>query len=195
MIYSISTVKNTHNLLIYDHAKSMDYRLFQIGSKLQARGPLIYNARKESYLQQMHKYHMIESTGPTLFSEKLRNVVEAVAPNEAEFFPADIVCKENKIEGFYAINPLCRFDCVDMSKSEHEQINFDKNNPQYTFYYEVLLDEIPYGSKLVICNEFGRQIVIDRTIKDECVSRGLKGLRFCRSIDTAQGDRSECETT
>ncbi len=195
MIYHISATESTHNFLLYDHGRSIDYNLFLLGAKLQAPGPLIYRIREELHLLQIHKYHIVESTGPTLFSVVLKDIIEAIAPNEAEFFLANLFYENHKIEDYYAINPLYRLDCVDMSKSNYEQSNFDQHNPKYNFYHEVLLDKIPHGAKIAICNEFPVQIIVDQVIKRECISRDLKRLRFCRSIDTAQGDRSECETT
>src|SRR6266700_1357264 len=118
MIYDIADAKSTYGWLNYDHAKSLDYRLFFKGRKLETSGRLDYQARNESSLREVHRHHMIASAGgPHIVSQQLKDVIETAAPEEVEFFPANVFFKGQKVEGYYAMNPLYRLDCVDMAKS------------------------------------------------------------------------------
>lgn len=193
MIYFMSNSKNTSSLLTYEHDKSEDYRQFFAGNALYGSNGLHFAVSKESAIKQLHKHHIVTSTGPILYSNQLRDVLLRIAPTEVEFFDAEIHFRDQRIEGFSVINPLFRLRCVDLEKSECQQTNFDTNNPKYSFDYEVLLDEMPEGAHLAICHEHHRQVVVSQVIKEACRAARLKGLQFCRSLDMTPADRSECE--
>lgn len=193
MAFILSSANRTNHLLSYDHDESEDYRSFFAGERLQGCGSINFRLNKKSGIRQISKFHLIASTGPTLFSAKLRALVENVAPDEAEFFDANLSFEDQTVEGFSAVNPLCRVNCVDREKSDFKLTNFDPANPTFQFYFQVLLDEIPSGARIAICNEHRRQIIVGQAIRDACRSLGLEGLSFCRSLDMTDLGRSSCE--
>lgn len=193
MAYILSATTNTNSLLTYDHDASEDHRSFLAGEPVLGCGDIEYRINKKSQIKTISKSHVIASTGPTLFSRELRTLIERLAPDEVEFFDAKLSFEDQTVEGFSAVNPLSMLGCVDMEKSEFKLMNFDPANPEYMFYYQVLLAEIPTGALIATCKEHPRQIIVGPSIKEACQSAGLQGLRFCRALDITPQDRSVCE--
>ncbi|ENZ4286714.1 DUF1629 domain-containing protein [Citrobacter farmeri] len=194
MSYILSVEHNTFNMISYLHDISVDYSLFNEGISLKAlSGKLVYKVKNKSGLNKLKKCHIISTTGPDLVSNDLKEVLTSVAPNEVEFFNAEIFFENKKIEGFSVINPTVRVDCCNMEKSEYKITNFDPKNPTYMFSYTVLLEEIPHNLNVVRCNERHGLIVVSERIKQECINAKLKGLQFCKSIDMTYNNRSDCE--
>ncbi|WP_330858486.1 imm11 family protein, partial [Dickeya undicola] len=75
------------------------------------------------------KCHILSTIGPDLVSRELRTILESIVPAEVEFFDAEIIYGNDKLEGFSVINPIAKINCCDMEKSEYQLTNFDPNNP------------------------------------------------------------------
>ncbi len=194
MIHIISVENNTYNMLEYLHDESFDYSYFNEGISLKGvKCNLVYQAKSKSAFNKLKHLHLISSTGPDLVSREFRCFLEKNVPDEVEFFDAAIVFGEQKLDGFSAINPVVKINCCDMVKSEFQLMNFDPNNPVYMFLYTVLLDEIPYGLNIVRCAENPNLIVVSDKIKNLFVECGLKGMKFCKSIDITPKGRSDCD--
>lgn len=189
MIYLLNGKENGFDLLRYDHEHSIDYSIFMECTSLQGINiPLIYNISKKKGVSKIKKSHYIDLNGPTLVSHQLRQVIEQIAPNEAEFFEASIAYQDQKIDGFSAINLLYATECVDLDKSEFRLTNFDPSNPTYSFYYTVLQENPPSEKNIFRCNET-KDIVINEKIKNACQEANLKGLCFRKAIDMTPGNR------
>lgn len=194
MIYIISNEKNSYELLTYDHDSSPDYSLFFEGTKLDGLGaPLNYQVNKKSDIQKLKQFHLIRSTGPDLVSDSLRKVIEQIAPSEVEFLDVCIRYKDEPINGFSCINPLEKIPCVDMEQSEYKQTNFDPANPDFSFYYTLLLPEFPSSMQIARCAEQPTLIVGGEKVKAACIAANLKGLTFCRAVDLTPHNRTACE--
>ncbi|NTZ88157.1 hypothetical protein FCJ61_35515 [Burkholderia metallica] len=195
MIYFFTPAKATHGILSYDHAKSVDYSFFLEGVSLKSiSAPIIFNVKKESDLKRLSKLHFIRSTGPDLVSQRLREVIEGVAPSEVEFFDVSIKFDDRKVEGFSCLNVLWKLPCIDMEASEYELANFDPNNPEYTFQYMVLRDQTDPPVQVARCEEQPRKLIVGDAIKAACISNSLTGLDFCRAEDLTYKDRTICES-
>ncbi|WP_143331043.1 imm11 family protein [Burkholderia aenigmatica] len=195
MNYLFSPTKATHGILSYDHKNSVDYSLFIEGMSLKGiSSPLIFHVKKESDLKRLLKSNLIRSTGPDLVSQRLREVLEELAPLDVEFIDVSIDYVGQSIEGFSCINPIWKISCVDLDASEYELANFDPNNPEYTFQYMVLRDKIEPPVQIARCAEQPRKLVVGDMIKDACVAKKITGLDFCRAEDMTYKDRTICES-
>ena len=97
-----------------------------------------------------------------------------------------------KIDGFYAINVLHLIKCIDLENSEFRLMNFDRDNPDYMFYYMKLRKNLFDNNKadIVRCEEMHRSIVVSEKIKAALFAAGLKGLQFSDSIDMTPKERT-----
>ncbi len=97
MSYILSVEHNTFNMISYLHDISVDYSLFNEGISLKAlSGKLVYKVKNKSGLNKLKKCHIISTTGPDLVSNDLKEVLTSVAPNEVEFFNAEIFFENKK---------------------------------------------------------------------------------------------------
>jgi hypothetical protein len=118
--------------------------------------------------------------------------LEANAKN-LQFFDVELYCDNEKIDDFCALNITCKISCVDITKSEYRLMNFDKNNPDYMFYYLKLRDNIFTENPnldIVLCEEMPRYIVVSEKIKEILFKAKLKGLQFSDSIDITPQERT-----
>jgi hypothetical protein len=194
MIYFFSGKENAFNFLEYDQDISVDYTIFKECIHLQGVDMrLVYQITKKSGVPKTKKSHCLELLGPTLVSKQLQQVIEKIAPDEAEFFDVSITYEDQKIDGFSAMNLLYATECVDLDKSEFELTNFDPHNPTYFFYYRILQEQTLSEKNIFRCNETG-DIVVTEKLKSACKEANLKGLCFERAIDMTPGcSRTICE--
>ena len=104
----------------------------------------------------------------------------------------NLFCDNEKVEGFYAMNLPHIMKCVDLENSEFRLMNFDRNNPDYMFYYMKLRKNI-FGddnADIVRCEEMHRGIVVSEKIKTALFAAGLKGLQFSDSFDITPKERT-----
>jgi len=194
MSYVISIDKNTYNMVDYLHGASTDYTLFNEGISLQGLNlNLIYQVKNKSSFNKLKKLHMISTTGPELVSRELRSVLECIAPTDVEFFDAKVIYEDEQLDGFSAINPIIKENCCNMDISEYQLTNFDPSNPTYMFLYTVLSDVIPYDLNVVRCGEQPNFIVVSDKVKMAIFNAGLKGVKFCKSLDMTYKNRTSCE--
>jgi hypothetical protein len=193
-MFLLTTVKNTYNLLSFDHDNAPGYDLFFEGTDLSGIDfDLRYELKKKSSMKQLAKTHLIQSTGPELISNQLRSIIEETAPGTVDFFEPRITCGAEEVKGFSAINVRSKLQCMDLTKSEYRQTNFDSSNPSYLFSYMKLLDDQQYNAEIFRCAEQHRYLVISENIKIACKNNSISGLMFCRAIDLTYEDRTECE--
>ncbi|MBF1458119.1 MAG: hypothetical protein HXN60_03165 [Prevotella pallens] len=134
---------------------------------------------------------LLESAGPELVCKRLKDVLESLT-GDIQFFDVDLFCGDEKVEGFYAMNLPCRMKCVDLENSEFRLMNFDRNNPDYMFYYMKLRKNIfnDNNAYVVRCEEMHRSIVVSENVKITLFETGLKGLQFSDSVDITPQERS-----
>lgn len=109
---------------------------------------------------------ILKSSGPELVNKRFKDVLEANTKN-IQFFDFELFCGDEKIEGFYAMNIPYKTECIYLDSSEFRIMNFDRNNPDYMFYYMKLKDNIFEDSNIDIvrCKEMPRYIVVNEKIK------------------------------
>ena len=190
--YILTTTKNTFGWVEYDNDISLDYKEFFKGELLPSEElPLFYNIPKRSNLKKIKSAVLLESAGPELVCKRLKDVLESLT-GDIQFFDVDLFCGDEKVEGFYAMNLPRRMKCVDLENSEFRLMNFDRNNPDYMFYYMKLRRNLFDNNKtdIVRCEEMHRSIVVSEKIKTALFAAGLKGLQFSDSIDMTPKERT-----
>jgi hypothetical protein len=194
MMYIMSEKKNSYGIINFDHS-FFDCQLFLQGSSLKGviDTPLLYELEKKSSIKALSKLHIIRSTGPELVSNSLRKIIEEIAPHEVEFFDVEIYSNGEKIEGFCCIHPLRVIESIDMENSEYKLDNFDPNNPEYSFYFMKIKNEIEYEPKIARCYEFRLKLLVNDEIKNACFNSKLKGMVFYRALDMTPKNRSSYE--
>ncbi|KQO26083.1 hypothetical protein ASF16_20305 [Acidovorax sp. Leaf78] len=98
-------------------------------------------------------------------------------------------CGGQPVGGFYAINALNKVGCTNMAVSEYYISNFDLNNPQYDFDYQVLYDEMG-GLDIAICAEMPRELVVSKTLVDKIKINKIKGFVLYSTLDMTMKNRS-----
>ncbi len=194
-MYFLDTKCDLYGVVEYDYKRSLDYSLFSMGISLQGiDGNIFYNIKKRNFFESVKSQHFIKGLGPALVSKRFREVIELSAPGEVEFFKAILLLDSKEIEGFYVINSPAKINCCDMDKSEWKLTNFDPLEPEYMFYYRVVLDGALEGANFVRCAQ-SNTFVVSEKIKDICINFGLTGIQFCTSIDLTHADRTICFET
>lgn len=190
--YILTTTKNTFGWVEYDNDISLDYKEFLKGERLLYKDlPLFYNIPKSSNLKKIRSAVLLESTGPELVCRQFKEILETQV-RDIQFFDVDLFCGNEKIDGFYAINVPHLIKCIDLENSEFRLMNFDRNNPDYMFYYMKLRRNLFDNNKtdIVRCEEMHRSIVVSEKIKTALFAAGLKGLQFSDSIDMTPKERT-----
>lgn len=190
--YILTTTKNTYGWVEYDNDISLDYKEFLKGERLLYKDlPLFYNIPKSSNLKKIRSAVLLESTGPELVCRQFKEVLETQV-QDIQFFNVNLVCNNERINGFYAMNVPHLMKCIDLENSEFRLMNFDINNPDYMFYYMKLRRNLFDNNKtdIVRCEEMHRSIVVSEKIKTALFAAGLKGLQFSDSIDMTPKERT-----
>lgn len=190
--YILTTTANTNGWVVYENDISIDYKEFFNGELLPNEElPLFYNIPKRSNLKKIKSAVLLESAGPELVCKRLKDVLESLT-GDIQFFDVDLFCGDEKVEGFYAMNLPRRMKCVDLENSEFRLMNFDRNNPDYMFYYMKLRKNIfnDNNAYVVRCEEMHRSIVVSENVKITLFETGLKGLQFSDSVDITPQERS-----
>ena len=190
--YILTTTKNTFGWVEYDNDISLDYKEFLKGERLLYKDlPLFYNIPKSSNLKKIRSAVLLESTGPELVCRQFKEILETQV-QDIQFFNVNLVCNNERINGFYAMNVPHLMKCIDLENSEFRLMNFDRNNPDYMFYYMKLRRNLFDNNKtdIVRCEEMHRSIVVSEKIKTALFAAGLKGLQFSDSIDMTPKERT-----
>ena len=190
--YILTTTKNTFGWVEYDNDISLDYKEFLKGERLLYKDlPLFYNIPKSSNLKKIRSAVLLESTGPELVCRQFKEILETQV-RDIQFFDVDLFCGNEKIDGFYAMNVPHLMKCIDLENSEFRLMNFDRNNPDYMFYYMKLRRNLFDNNKtdIVRCEEMHRSIVVSEKIKTALFAAGLNGLQFSDSIDMTPKERT-----
>ena len=190
--YILTTTKNTFGWVEYDNDISLDYKEFLKGERLLYKDlPLFYNIPKSSNLKKIRSAVLLESTGPELVCRQFKEVLETQV-QDIQFFNVNLVCNNERINGFYAMNVPHLMKCIDLENSEFRLMNFDRDNPDYMFYYMKLRKNLFDNNKadIVRCEEMHRSIVVSEKIKAALFAAGLKGLQFSDSIDMTPKERT-----
>ena len=190
--YILTTTKNTFGWVEYDNDISLDYKEFLKGERLLYKDlPLFYNIPKGSNLKKIRSAVLLESTGPELVCRQFKEVLETQV-QDIQFFNVNLVCNNERINGFYAMNVPHLMKCIDLENSEFRLMNFDRNIPDYMFYYMKLRRNLFDNNKtdIVRCEEMHRSIVVSEKIKTALFAAGLKGLQFSDSIDMTPKERT-----
>lgn len=191
ILYILCSKVNTYDLIDFHCQYSSDHLLFKEGRSLMGEGVFLsYEIEDAKKLNRLKKVNYVECSGPSLVSQDFKEVFkEQEERGEVEFFEVDIRCGGQPVGGFYAINALNKVGCTNMAVSEYSISNFDLNNPQYDFDYQVLYDEMG-GLDIAICAEMPRELVVSKTLVDKIKINKIKGFVLYSTLDMTMKNRS-----
>ena len=194
MLYILGSKNNSYDLISFDHDSSSDHLLFKEGQSLKGEGVILnYQIESKADLEKLKKIPYIESSGPSLVTAALKEVFEEdEARGQVEFYPVNVFFQGEVVEGFYAINPLKKIDCTNMTASEYSIINFDPGAPEYSFDYQVLKADFDENLNVATCDEMPREIIINDSIVDKIRSAKIKGFLLYSALDMTMENRSVC---
>ena len=114
------------------------------------------------------------STPITLVSEKIKKCLCDIGVANVEFYPVDIVSKEeNRIcEPYWYAHVIGRFSCLDV-ESSNVKINALGN---FKFKSFVIDESKTMGAEVFRLGEKGRMIIINKRVYESLSARGLKGV-------------------
>ena len=113
---------------------------FDKGMKIEHQGDLIFSFDGDKKLLEKYLTADFLLSNPTLFSERLVNLVLAHEAREVQIIPAVIQSHHGDYSGFYAINFVNLVDCLDMSKSKFYRMLPGDNNSPLVLQRPVFLD-------------------------------------------------------
>ncbi len=57
-----------------------------------------------------------------LINERVQSILEEIAPNEVQFFPAKVICSDGELEGYSFLNVAVEIIGIDHEKSDYDNI-------------------------------------------------------------------------
>jgi hypothetical protein len=74
------------------------------------------------------QFDCLASNAPyPLINDKTKAILEKVAPDEVQFFPTKLICKDGELNGYYFINATKTFEGIDREKSTYSLIDGTEN--------------------------------------------------------------------
>lgn len=132
IIYLWASPKNVLNKEIgdYDRSCSPDRFLLKAGRKLDLKEfspmPVVHF---EIPQKRALKFDcLVNNASIPLINERVQEILEAIAPNEVQFFPAKVICSDGELAGYSFLNVTVEIEGID-----HEQTVWTKSG--YGFHY------------------------------------------------------------
>lgn len=192
MYFALTTKTNTNGIVEFEYKHSSDYRPFLNGGYIDpSKVKLTYTVPTQAKLNRLYKNHLLESSGPELISSKLRETLENNQIEGLQYFNVDLLFKGKNLSGFFAINILKKRKCFNLAECEYSVMNFDPNNPLYTFEYFTISEDLTDSTLIQRSSESPRLIVVHQKISEICRENQLSGLCFSKKIDLTNKKRSE----
>jgi hypothetical protein len=115
-----------------------------------------------------------------IVSEKVRVVLDRVAPGECEFLPIVLVNHDGEVatKGHAILNPLRTADLIDMKCSTYRPNAFDPTQIASLTELRVLPDRVDAAVHIFRATTMQEQIFIDEAVHDAFVRAGVTGLRL-----------------
>ena len=151
-----------------------------------------YDVYMEEPIPHNHKLcdcYYLSGVALHVFSEKIKNVIQALNPAKTDFIPANLHIKNNNYEDFFIMNCYNAHEVVDMEESEYrnsaaggilsiEKLVIDPKK----------LDKIPLSERLIITvAESTTYIVFHKSVVDEIAKVNPQGMHAI-SLDVWDSD-------
>lgn len=164
------------------HVQDALVRQFRKGNRIAIDSILEYQAYpgsdNEKYREKYLKFNYLGSI-PDLVDLKFKQLITEHFPNDVQTFPAIVHANRKKFEGYYALNVINIFDCVDLSKSKtYRMLPNDANSPLVVsdaFYKEI---EMPPGISIAMVKNLNGVIAVSQEFVDICQEANITGIDF-----------------
>ena len=167
MIYLWKFPENTLNKEIgeYDRACSPDRFLLLASRKLQkAEFSPVPVVHFEVPQKRLLKFDCLANNGMVpLINERVQSILEEIAPNEVQFFPAKVICSDGELEGYSFLNVAVEIIGIDKEKTVYDRSGYGFN---YLTYKKGCMGEHPlardkeYHSNLLVSEKL--KIIFDK---------------------------------
>lgn len=120
-----------------------------------------------------------------LVSTRLRQLIESIAPNQAQFIPAQIrhpgsdQLVQHLGQPYWMMNTLLCIDITDRVQSEYHIVQEDDGRVRYSFDRHVVdVSRIPRGAMLVRDFNFKNCLIVHATLRDAILDSKMTGCQF-----------------
>ena len=185
MIYLWRIPENYKNRDIgsYQYDVSPDIFLLSIGKKRLpdefGPPPIVgFKISKNKVL----KFDCLPNSGSApLVNERIKNILETIAPNDVQFFPAKLICSDGELNGYYFLNVTHTIHGID-----HEQSIYTKMK---TYDGIGAIDYLTYKPNCMGTHDLARDeeykvnLLVTEKIKSIFEQEGITGVWFVRPED------------
>lgn len=128
------------------------------------------------------------STLVPLVNDKIKNILENIAPNDVQFFPAKLICKDREIEGYYFLNITHLIKGIDQKNSICLTMdNFDGTNFITGFHSLTYLKGCMNQHLLARDQDYPESLLVSEKIKQIFDKEKITGVRLVRPEDYYHG--------
>ncbi len=128
IIYLWKFPENTLNKEIgeYDRACSPDRFLLKASRKLQqAEFSPVPVVHFEVPQKRLLKFDCLDNSASVpLINERVQSILEEIAPNEVQFFPAKVICSDGELEGYSFLNVTVEIIGIDKEKTIYDRSGY-----------------------------------------------------------------------
>lgn len=167
----------------YDYDASVDRFLFHEGkyvTKSQIDKPIIFNM-KLSVKEASAFDNIINTSSCLLANQKIIDILKKEAPDEVQFFDAEIKCKDGIITNYKLVNITQEVEGVDHEKSHYNKmIHADAISG---FMRLKLVKNCIKNYKISRLKEYSSHILVTEEIKQAFEAARVTGLRFVTPED------------
>ncbi len=119
-----------------------------------------------------------------LVNDRIKNILENIALQDVQFFPAKLMCKDGELEGYSFLNITCLVKGIDHEKSICLKMNdFDGTQFINGFHYLTYIKGCMGEHLLARDEEYHGNLLVDEKIKQIFDKEHIKGVWLARSED------------
>lgn len=164
----------------YDHNISPEQFLLRRGSKLNASEfslmPIVkFEVKKEKLL----KYDCLPNNSfVPLVNNKVKILLETLAPNDVQFFEAKIICADGELRGYYFVNITAVVKGINYEASVYSKMK--TVDAILGFKHAVYKEECLGAHHLARDDEYHSHLLVSETIKQAFDQEHVTGVRLIR---------------
>ncbi|NOJ83474.1 imm11 family protein [Myxococcus xanthus] len=115
-----------------------------------------------------------------MVSSRLKELLEADSGADIEFLPISITSPQGRATkgSFFIANVLDHHDCIDMSRSEVEQLGLEPDLLSGLFRLHLLQEQIPPQAKLFRLKTMPSAIIIRDDLQTAFNAAGITGMKY-----------------
>lgn len=98
-----------------------------------------------------------------LVNEKIRDILEELAPNDIQFFPAKLICTDGELEGYYFLNITRLIKGIDHTKSIYTRMTM--GDAISGFHYLTYIKNCMGEYKLARDQEYRGNLLVNEKVK------------------------------